>query len=51
MIVLYFIFVLISLYICYRYYETMEVALFLFGFYSCVAWLIAVANEVVKYYR
>lgn len=51
MIVLYFIFALISFYICYRCYETMQVALFLFGFYSCVAWLVAVTNEVVQYYR
>jgi hypothetical protein len=51
MIVLFLIFALISAYICYRYYETVEVVLFLFGFYSCIAWLVAVANEIVKYAR
>jgi len=36
----------LSVYVCYRCYETMQVVLFLLGFYSSIFWIVIAAKWI-----
>lgn len=46
MVLLFLFLASLSVYVCYRYYETVEVVLFLLGFYSSIFWLVVAAKWI-----